>query len=372
MVNLVIHKNKHLNRFLILSLFFIGIISSISLNVTTITTYPPFMEFLPNENSIESIKTLAILGNNFGDSYFWIKDLLESWGCNVTTAGITATVSSCPHQPPRPVTVNITTPEITREIIKQFDCVWVPSGAHWTYLVPNPKVHEILSIAYEEGLVVGSICIGTLVLAHANGIVDGVKVVYYEGSFEKMIEENATIVYNTNVVSDKRLVTAGTGQYQSTNYAVYPFCVALTKSVLGYSSVVSTTLVSTIGETNSNHSITVSTNNLSNIYYGNVSTSITSVKAILNSDNELLHNKIYTLNDDDENGIFERNFTLTEEDSFEIDLEVKSLAWGIESVRSVETYQTESLAPDYLIPIFVLSMLVVSYTYIRRKQKKAI
>ncbi|NHK30075.1 MAG: hypothetical protein FK730_01900, partial [Asgard group archaeon] len=251
-----------------------------------------------------------------------------------------------------------------------FDIVWVPAGPHWTYLVPNPTVHNILSMAHEEGLVVGSICIGTLILAHANGIVDGVKVVYYSGSFEKMTEENAIIVHNTNVVSDKKIVTAGTGQYQTTNYAIYPFCVAMTKAVLGHSTVISTTFTSITSETNTNHSITVSTTNLSSIYYGNVSTTITSVKAILNSENVNLHNKIYTLTDDDEDGIFERNFTLTENDNFVIDLEVKSLAWGVESVRSVQTYATASLAPNYLIPIFILSMLITTYLFIRRKKKK--
>ncbi|NHJ41018.1 MAG: DJ-1/PfpI family protein [Asgard group archaeon] len=367
---MVIFNKKYPNLFQIFSLILIILILSSLTNKTTfkINNQTTF-EMQQNENSFEEIKTLAILGNYFGDSYFWIKDLLESWGCNVTTAGLTAVVSSCPHKPPRPVTVNITTPEITREIIKQFDCIWIPSGAHWTYLIPNTIVHNILSIAYEEGLTVAAICIGTLVLAYANGIVDGVKVVYYSESIEKMMEENATIVYNTNVVSDKGIITAGTGLHQSTNYAVYPFCVAITKAVLGYTSVVSTTYDYSISESNSNHSLTVSTNNLSDIYYGNESTDILSVKAILNSENELLNNEIFTLYDEDEDGVFERNFTLTTNDDFTIDLEIKSAAWGIESIRSVEKYSTISLAVDFHYSVFFISMSIISYTYIKRKKK---
>ncbi|NHJ05241.1 MAG: hypothetical protein EAX90_10475 [Candidatus Heimdallarchaeota archaeon] len=74
--------------------------------------------------NFEEVKVLSIIGNDFGDSYFWMKNQLETWGCNYTTAGVTSIVASCPNKPQRPVTPDILVSDVDQEILSQFDCIF--------------------------------------------------------------------------------------------------------------------------------------------------------------------------------------------------------------------------------------------------------
>ncbi|NHJ48873.1 MAG: DJ-1/PfpI family protein [Asgard group archaeon] len=355
-------QKKTISIALISVIFIVGLLAGFSMSSTKVK-----MKINPtsdleqfNTKSLDTMKVMIILGNQFGDSYFWIKNELESWGSNVTTCGTSSVVSSCPNKPPRPVTVNITTSEVTREIVKQFDSVIVPSGAHWVYLQYNSVVHNILDLAHEEGVVVAGICIGTIVLANTEGLVNGVKVAYYSQSYQEMVDGGAKIVYS-NVVSDNNIVTAGKGQYQTTHPSIYPFCVAIAKAVFGYSALNTTTLTAYAGETNTTYSFTVETNNLSTIFYGNNSAAITSVKVILNSENIYIHGTFKMLDDEDLDGIFEGNITLTETDNFDVDLEIRSLAWGAESIQSALSNTTESVALNCMFPLIMSGITIISY-----------
>ncbi|MHA1125520.1 MAG: DJ-1/PfpI family protein [Candidatus Heimdallarchaeota archaeon] len=318
--------------------------------------------------SFEDIKVLAILGNYFGDAYFWVKTQLEEWGVNVSVAGMTPIVQSCSHKPPRPVTSDVLISEVDEGILAQFDCVYVPAGGHWESLFYSTSTKNLISTAYEMGLVIASICIGNKVVAVSNGIVNGVKVAYYSGCALEMNDAGAIHVYSTAVVSDKRIITAGTGLCGTIHCNIYTFSVSITKACLGQTSVVSASIVEyervTAGE---NYGLIVTTNNLSDIYYGNLSSDITAVYAYVYWEDAPDDGIDLTLNDDAQENIFIANFSSIEDGKYHIDLEVKSFAWGMEVVRDATSFQIG--VPGFTIGLTILALISISIVVIKKRRK---
>ena len=340
--------------------------SSFLINTISIEATEENPKEVYSKTSLSDMKILAVIANGFGDSYFWIKDQLEDWGCNVTTAGLTSVVASCPNKPPRPVDADILIANVDSDILSQFDAVYVPAGPHWVILEFSSVTHELLENAYNAGLVVSAICIGQVALAQVSNIVSGVKVAYYSQTFDDMTDAGAIIKYNSGVVSDKRVVTAGTGTFQSTNQAVYPFCVAIAKEVLGLSAVTQTTITSYRGDTNTTFTISVETVNLNDTFYGNTTMDIHNLAAhVYHEDSSEDFDYVY-LTDFNEDYIYEGNYTGTEKGDYYIDLEVKSAGWGLESIRNVVSFKIKAL-PGFelwIIPI------VLPFIFLLRKIKK--
>lgn len=327
-------------------------------------------ENIPVEaESFEDIKVLAILGNYFGDAYFWVKTQLEEWGVNVSVAGLSAVVQSCPHKPPRPVTADVLISEVDEDILSQFDCVYVPAGAHWTSLLSSTATHDLISTAYDMGLFVASICIGNKIVAVSNGIVDGVKVAYYSESRTEMLDAGAIHVYDSAVVSDKRIVTAGTGLCGTTHSSIYPFCVAITKAVLSQTSVVSASIVEYEEATDDgeNYGLIVTANNLSNIYYGNVSSDIYIVYAYVYWEDTPDDGIDLTLHDNIQENVFIANFTSTEKGKYHIDLEIKNYAWGMEVVHDATRFQIG--ISGFTIGLSIITLMSLSIILIKKRRK---
>ncbi|MHA1245579.1 MAG: DJ-1/PfpI family protein, partial [Candidatus Heimdallarchaeota archaeon] len=268
----------------------------------------------------------------------------------------------------RPVTSDILISEVDEDILAQFDCVYVPAGAHWVTLVSNTETHDLISTAYEMGLVIASICIGNKILAASNGVVNGVKVAYYSGCAVDMNDAGAIHVYDTAVVSDKRIVTAGTGLCGTTHCSIYPFSVAIAKAVLGQTSVVSASIVEFEEVTDGdNYGLIVTTNNLSDIYYGNLSTNIYIVKAYVYWDDAPTDGIDLTLSDNEQENVFVANFSSTKNGIYHIDLEVKSFAWGMEVVRDATNFQVG--VPGFTFGLTILSLLSLTIVLIKKKRK---
>ncbi len=354
------------NRAVVLFIcLFILTISSSFIGRTEIVATERYNISEMSKESLSDMKILAVIANGFGDSYFWIKNQFESWGCNVTTAGLTSVVASCPNQPPNPVDADILISDVNSDILSQFDAVYVPAGPHWVILEFSTVTHDMLENAYNAGLVVSAICIGQVALAQISNIVGGVKVAYYSQTFDDMLNAGAIITYS-GVVSDKRVVTAGSGTYQSTNQATYPFCVAIAKEVLGLSAVAQTTITSTKGETNTTYTISVETVNLNDTFYGNTTMDIHSLEAyVYHEDSGEDYDYVY-LTDIDEDNIYVGNYTGTVKGDYYIDLEVKSVGWGLESIRNAIDFKLKAL-PGFelwVIPI------VLPFIFLLRKIKK--
>ncbi|NHJ88039.1 MAG: DJ-1/PfpI family protein [Asgard group archaeon] len=321
--------------------------------------------------SLDDMKVLLIIGTYFGDSYFWLKTQFEAFGCEVTTAGTSALVPSCPNKPQRPVAPNISVYDITREIIREFDCVIIPSGAHWTYLIVNEDVHDILNMAYEEGLIVGGLCIGTIVLAYAGELVAGKKVCYYSGSYNKMVEKGAEIIYGSGVVSDLHLVTGGTGAYNTTNVNVYPFSIAIAKTFLGLSGIKNIKVTPSRGAINETYQVSAETADLTNFFDTNYTNTILHLKGTIHSDDEEFENQNIYLYDLDEDNIFEANYTCTVKGPLTIDFEIEGDSYGIEIFRDAINFKVRAL-PGYNLLIVIptlFGLAIITNLIVARRNK---
>ena len=298
-----------------------------------------------------------------------MKNQLEEWGCNYTTAGVSYTVASCPNKPQRPVTPDILVYDVDQEVLSQFDCIFVCSGAHYLSLSINTDVLNIINMAYEEGLVIASICSGSVPIAHADGIVEGVKVAYFFLSTTKMQEEGAIEIYGSSVVSDKRIITTSSGMPYGSNAPVYQTCVALTKEVLGYSALVDVIIEPHRGGIDTNYTLTVEVNDLTDIYYGNTSTEVTTVELELQSDDETITGYYLTKIS---NNFYACNITGLEEfGNYQIDLEINSYGYGKEIIRDVTSFAVRKLAPGFELYFPLVSLSVIWFVIKARRKNGA-
>jgi protease I len=317
--------------------------------------------------NLDEIKVLALIGNGFGDSYFWIKNQLESWGCNYTTAGLTSPCSSCPNKPQRPVTPDILIADVDQEILTQFDCIFIPSGAHYEILAFSSLVLNLIRDAYEEGLVIASLCSGSVPIARAHGIVEGVKVAYFFLSTDYMQEAGAIEVFVSPVVSDKRIITTSSGMPYGSLAPVYQVCVALAKEVLGYSALIDATIEPQAGGIGTTYLLTVEVTNLTDIFYGNISTEVYRVMAYLYNDSGLVLTS--TLTEISEN-IYAENFTGLGISSYQIELNIDSNGYGKEVIRNATSFTLTKGVPGFGLHIFLSSLLVIWHTFKKRKKKE--
>lgn len=194
-----------------------------------------------------TVDALILVADSFGLAYFDARDTLVSWGVDVTTIGfgLDTTIASCINHPPQPITADILLSGFNLNTLSNYDCVLIPPGGHWQALSNSQAVRDFIEAAYVEGLVIGSLCIGNMVVARSNDIVDGCKVASYGQSNLAMQAAGATPITGVRVVSDNRIITGGTGGGYPTGYTTAPtleVCVALVKAVLRRSFVRSTTL----------------------------------------------------------------------------------------------------------------------------------
>jgi putative intracellular protease/amidase len=154
-------------------------------------------------------KVMILAANSVGDTYFPAKRYFQFWGWKVTTAGLTPSVTSCLNTNPRPVPVDIVISEITENILAEYDCVFIPSGGHWSALLNDATTLTLISDAYNLGLIISSLCVGIRVLAGAD-IVDGVRIAYDSNSATQVTAAGG-ITVDARVVTDQRIVTGTTG-----------------------------------------------------------------------------------------------------------------------------------------------------------------
>ncbi|NHK30352.1 MAG: DJ-1/PfpI family protein [Asgard group archaeon] len=362
------NKTKNMTKLMIICLFFIVIFQGVEQSSQfAVKEQNQIMNF--ETKNLDEVKVLALIGNGFGDSYFWIKNQLESWGCNYTTAGLTSPCSSCPNKPQRPITPDILIADVDQEILSQFDCIFIPSGAHYEILAYSTLVLDLIRDAYEEGLVISSICSGSVPIARAHGIVKGVKVAYFFLSTDNMQEAGAIEVFVSPVVTDKRIITSSSGMPYGSLAPVYQVCVALAKEVLGYSALIDATIEPQEGGIGTTYLLTVEVTNLTDIFYGNISTEVHRVKAYLYNDSGLIITS--TLTEISEN-IYAENFTGLGVSSYQFDLDIDSHGYGKEVVRNATSFTLTEEISGFGSQVFLSSLLVIWLTLkIRRKRKKS-
>jgi putative intracellular protease/amidase len=188
-------------------------------------------------SELEDFNVLAVIGYSFGWSYFLLEEIFESWGVGFYVTGETETVQSCINRAPRPVDVDILISDIDREIISNYDCLIKPSGGHWTGLCVSTPVLDLISMAYEEGLIVSGICTGTAPIARAD-IVNGTYVTGHTFTGQHVRAFDGILKSLARIVTDRHIVTGSGGSGVQSGFEVaphYDLCVAVMKELLGQS-----------------------------------------------------------------------------------------------------------------------------------------
>ena len=315
--------------------------------------------------NFEGIKVLSLIGNGFGDSYWWMKNQLEDWGINYTTAGLTRVCSSCPNRPNITyITADILIADVNEEILSQFDCVFISSGVHYRLLSQSTIALNLISNAHEQGLVVASICSGSVPIARANDIVQGVEVAYFFLSTEYMQEAGAIEVYSNTVVTDRRIITSSWGYPYGNNAPVYQVCVAMVKEILGYSAFGKAIISPQIEGVGTNHTLVVEVNNLNDIFDGNISTEVSTVQCVFNSGSTEISRSYMTRLSDN---TFAHNFTVLEKGNYGISLKIQSFGYGREVVHDATSFTIKKASG--FETIILLSSFVAICLSVRIKSK---
>jgi putative intracellular protease/amidase len=324
-----------------------------------------------------TVDALILVTDGFGWTYFDAVDLLTSWGVDVTViadSGDTA-ISSCLNRPPRPITADLLLSTFNMNTLSNYDCLFIPSGGHWQALSLNQAVRDFVAAAFAEGLVVASLCIGNMVIARSNGIVDGCKVVSYSQSNVAMQQAGATIVSGVEVVSDHRIVTGATGGGFPDGYTsapTYEVCVAMVKAALNLSYVRSSTLEPMPDGTG--FTITVETQDPASYLIGIPSNEITSVTVELcftaNPSEPVVTRQLI---DPDYDGTYSESIIGLAPGAYQINIEVEDSNATVEIVPNAAA---SSLAPS-LSPLVlggaIACVVIVSSVFallLWRRQKR--
>ncbi len=295
----------------------------------------------------EDVNVLAVIGFSFGWSYFELRDFFEGWGCNFTTTGETAIVQSCVNKPPNPVESDILVSEIDRDIIRQFDVLVVPSGGHWQELRNSAPVIDLIQMAYEEGLVVGGICVGVVPVAFSNvtfhKVITGHDIVYTYA-----IISDATIHPLMNSVTDGQIVTGDGGEGVPDGYETAPhfeFCRAVMMKSLGYSHFQDVSIHPFLNDNETVYQINVTTSE-STTLFGNVTTpEVVEVTAKFHTETNDSIIAQTDLSDLEGDNLFTGNITGLEPGRYVIDLDIVDANVSLEVVRDVLTFDAANMEP---------------------------
>jgi putative intracellular protease/amidase len=306
------------------------------------------------------VKVLMIISEYFGWNYWDAREIFQSWGVNVTTVALSNDydVASCLNKEQRPVTVEYRLQDMTPEMVAQYDCLFVPSGGQWQQLVLSTNAMTFISDAYNMGLMVASICIGTRVVAEANSIVNGSKVTWYTGSAPQMEVAGATLTLGTEAVADEYIITGGSGggpdgggNLEAPSSEV---CAEVVRKALGLSRITDSSLYPSRGPIGTNFTISAVVNNLNDSLLDILSTDIHEVSAqIYGNGNRTLIDTV-ELTDDDHDGNYTGYFIGPENGDYVVDLEVEDTNSTLEVVREAEIFEV-GLEPTRPIDVVLVS-----------------
>ena len=332
----------------------------ISLLVLVLVISNPQVVQTSTAAEVSDVKVLILVANGFGWNYFDAKDRLESWGVNVTTVAyaLDYNITSCTNRDPRPITVDLLLSETTTEMVLQYDCLLVTSGGHWLDMVNSPTVMNFISDAFDLGLNVASICTGTRMVAQANDIVNGSKVVAFSLSEPYMVMAGATTVLGAEAVADGSIITGGrgggTGGGGWLEAPTSETCAEVVRSVLGLSRVTGSSLTPSRGPIGSNFTITAVVDNLNETLGEILSTSINEVTAqIYGYGNRTLVETI-ELTDDNHDGNYTGHFIGLNNGEYTVDIEVEDSNSTLEVVREVEAFDV-GVEPTRPIDVVLIS-----------------
>ena len=179
----------------------------VTTNDTTDTTEHPTDTTINNK-----LTAMIIIGNEFGNTYFIMKEELEELGFIVTTIGVggTTLMDSCPNHENIEVEVDMTIEDIDEDNINDFSLVFIPAGKHFRTMRYSSEVGRVLELAKTNSICISSVCSGIIVLASFEGLITGYEIAASTVTKEAIIDTGAIAIYN-RVVIDGIFVTGDSG-----------------------------------------------------------------------------------------------------------------------------------------------------------------
>ncbi|MFW9794886.1 MAG: hypothetical protein ACFFEE_11315 [Candidatus Thorarchaeota archaeon] len=238
-----------------------------------------------------------------------------------------------------------------------------------------------ISDAFNLGLIVASICTGTRMVAEANDIVNGCKVVDFTLSSPQMMDAGATPILGVEAVADGRIITGGRGGGTTGGgYLEAPtseVIAEIVREILGLSRITETYISPETGAAGTSFSVSVMTDNLNETLGNLLSTSIEDVTAyIYTSDNRTLVDEVELL-DEDVDGNYTGTFNGLEDGDYIVDVEIEDSNDTLEVCREVMTLSvglepTPTDSPYDLVIIGAASvggiaLVVIAIIFIRKR-----
>jgi putative intracellular protease/amidase len=308
------------------------------------------------------VKALILIADYFGWNYYDVKELLESWGINVTTISnsLDTDVPSCLNKPPRGTTADLLLSQVENDVVKQFDILFIPAGGQWHSLIQSTRVRDFIAYAHDNNIIIAAICIGNMVLANANDIVSGSSVVSYPTSNSQMTSAGAITRSGYRTVIDNCFVTGGTGGGPvGGGNEVAPteeVCIAAVREALGYSFTGQTSISPQTGVAGTNFTIAAEVNDLDNepvsISSGNQNISVVTARIYSQNNRSLVD--VVELSDDDSNGVYSGEYTANASGLYVIDIEVEDTNGTLEVEKELLSF---SINVGFTIDIVTLTFL---------------
>jgi putative intracellular protease/amidase len=301
---------------------------------------------------VSDVSVLMLITEAFGWNYFDAKNILESWGVSVSTIAyaLDTNVTGCFNKPDNWTIADYLLSEVPFSIVNQFDALFIPSGGHWSGLISSSTVLDFIEYAYDQGLLIATICIGNRVVAEANEIVNGTSVVNYNNlnSYPNMLSAGAELRFGFEAVTDNRIITGNTGGgYTGGGYLLAPtseVCMAIVREALGYSYVEHAEVYPHTGEAGTTFTISVNATDL-DTELGSLTatdTNISMVQArIFTGENRTLVDTI-ELEDSVGDLSFEGIFTSEFDGNYVIDIEVEDTNSTLEIEKEIASFTVGS------------------------------
>ncbi len=366
----------NLKRVMKLEIIFVILgLSIIAINATPQTNHR-------DKKNLEDIKILSLIHHGFGNTHLIAKDQFESWGCSVVTvsAAETKLVNNCYNQPHKPIMADFLMSEISD--ITEYDCLFVASGPHWETLRQGMTALNFIERAAENGVLISSLCVGTVVLADTDAT-NGINLQGMPGNDYFVQQHGAKPCHLARVINDRGVITGGPGSYPpngSTKAPVTELCYAIVKEAMGYQYVVDTDVLTTV-EPWVNYSINVAISDQTDFPRKvNMSASITQVKATVYSvsGNSRMPEMNVKLETNDNGSTWSGSIIDLEPGNYEIDLQViDSLSLlefyiNVAGIPETTTTTTDTISSnttsDGTLLVLVFSFLLISTVSSLRKR----
>lgn len=312
------------------------------------------------KTDLSEIKVLIFVADYIGYSYFELRDILQEMGVIITTVGLTSQHFACTNRGENPIFIdtNITVKQITEDLLTDFDALLIPSGGYWSSMLVQDNLHDLITMAYNKGLVIGSICVGMAILSESE-IINGVHMVAHDSATNYLENSGAIIEYYSRVIRDKRIISGGSGGgLTGGGYLTAPhreLCETVLREILGYSYLSKLNIV----QKSSNYTLTVSLFKQNNLT-GNA-IDFYRVRAIL-TNNQGTEVKTYSFSPEKENS-YDAQITDLPTGKYSVSIEIKTNESIIEIERDVGSIKSGTRIPGFEFGVVFLGILLILYNY---------